>query len=82
VGLEKWVNAYRSSDYIGRSLWRKRSDPEGFEIGKVEPGIHEDICVGPGAHVHYFDQEDVSKGLGGALVAREIDKLVTLAVDG
>lgn len=64
LGLELWVNAYRSGDYAGRSVWlnewyglteddkaRKFTDEKDGEycVKRVE------FCVGSGAHTHYWD---------------------------
>jgi MFS family permease len=69
LGLELWVNAYRSGDYIGRSLWvdewYNRTDGPGR--GAYPAAIHtatsaaggpqfEEMCIGAGAHQHYWDQ--------------------------
>lgn len=65
LGVEKWVSAYRSGDYVGRSLWLdewyKRTAtcsengiyPE--PIYKVEVGNRVEFCIGAGAHTHYWD---------------------------
>jgi hypothetical protein len=67
LGLAQWANAYRSGDYVGRSLWLdewyKRTASEGNEgrwpapIQKVSSdcGTRLEMCIGAGAHVHYWD---------------------------
>ncbi len=69
VGVRRWVNAYATGDYVGRWLW---ADPPLYTPSPpvtVTAGPEHDVCLGSGAHTHYFDQEQV-------LVARWIDSLV------
>lgn len=75
LGIEKWVSAYRSGDYVGRSLWLdewyKRTTtcsengiyPE--PIYKVEAGNRIEFCIGAGAHTHYWDDTapDIAEAL-------------------
>ena len=65
LGVAKWLNTYRSGDYIGRSLWLE--EWYGRTGGKPEEGrypqpihvVHGDrrteMCIGAGAHTHYWD---------------------------
>ena len=55
--LKKWVNAYRSGDYIGRFLWRNDACSYSWtpEIVSVDDGKREEFCIGAGAHTHYWD---------------------------
>ena len=65
LGVTRWVNAYRSGDYIGRSLWLQewysRTDGEHGDgrypqpIHKAIGGRHSEMCIGAGAHTHYWD---------------------------
>ena len=67
LGVEKWVSAYRSGDYVGRSLWLNEwyrrttgSDQDGFTARiptKVSDaiGTRVEFCIGAGAHTHYWD---------------------------
>lgn len=69
LGVQKWVNAYRSGDYVGRSLWlnewyrrTRGSDENGIyggldAIEKVKDRAETRIefCIGAGAHTHYWD---------------------------
>jgi hypothetical protein len=67
LGLEKWVSAYRSGDYVGRSLWltewyrrTEKCDKDGTypeEIKKISDTdeIRVEFCIGAGAHTHYWD---------------------------
>jgi pimeloyl-ACP methyl ester carboxylesterase len=63
--LTKWVNVYRSGDYVGRSLWLDewyfRTDPK-LNNGRYPNPIHvatndtcSEMCIGAGAHTHYWD---------------------------
>jgi hypothetical protein len=75
LGVEKWVSAYRSGDYVGRSLWLdewyKRTAtcsengiyPE--PIHKVTDGARVEFCIGAGAHTHYWDDTapDIAEAL-------------------
>jgi hypothetical protein len=63
LGLALWVNAYRSGDYVGRSLWldewylRPAFSPE-FPSPTViasPNGLRQEMCIGAGAHVRYLD---------------------------
>jgi hypothetical protein len=65
LGVCKWVNAYRSGDYVGRSLWLEewynRTDG-GKGDGRYPQPVHEptcedrtEMCIGAGAHTHYWD---------------------------
>lgn len=66
LSVESWTNAYRSGDYVGRALWAddwyRRTD-SGDEKGSYpEPitllknGKVTEMCIGLGAHTHYWDQ--------------------------
>jgi hypothetical protein len=65
LGVEKWVNAYRSGDYVGRSLWLNEwyrrtttGDQNGIypePVYRVDVGNHAEFCIGAGAHTHYWD---------------------------
>jgi hypothetical protein len=46
LGVRQWTNAYRSGDYIGRSLWPDDDTPDRSRT---------DVCIGAGAHTHYWD---------------------------
>ena len=61
IRVRQWLNAYRTGDYIGRALW----------YGAEPPGA-EDVCLGGGAHTHYWDPDS-------AEVARRLDGLVVEA---
>jgi hypothetical protein len=54
----RWMNAYRSADYVGRQLW-EGPGTQGHEYEPTEsptPAERGDACIGPGAHTHYWDE--------------------------
>jgi hypothetical protein len=65
LGVAVWVNTYRSGDYVGRSLWLDewycRTDPAinngryPYPIYAVSDGWRTEMCIGAGAHTHYWD---------------------------
>src|SRR5260370_21057096 len=67
-GREKWVSAYRSGDYIGRSLWLNEwygrtttgtgEYPQPISVAQDNAAalVREEMCIGAGAHQHYWDQ--------------------------
>jgi hypothetical protein len=70
--VERWVNVYRSCDYVGRHLWRPdrslfgRADdvkrppptpPDRRNISQDKDGFRREFCIGAGAHLHYWDPE-------------------------
>jgi hypothetical protein len=77
LGVEKWVNAYRSGDYVGRSLWLdewyRRTDGCNEDGQYPEPikKIHDatrtrvEFCIGAGAPTHYWDDTapDIAESL-------------------
>jgi hypothetical protein len=78
LGVERWLNAYRSGDYVGRSLWLdewyKREASDGSEEGETyvatdPPGRREEMCIGAGAHQHYWDQSAPD-------IAEKLDELI------
>jgi hypothetical protein len=66
LGVESWTNAYRSGDYVGRGLWlgewfkrTRGADTEGGYPQKIEvygDGRVSEMCIGLGAHTHYWDE--------------------------
>ncbi|MFN0318390.1 MAG: hypothetical protein ACKVQA_25475 [Burkholderiales bacterium] len=79
IGATEWVNAYRSGDYVGRSLWTSPSDPTRFRVAPVSAGgaveakradDRTEFCLGAGGHTHYFDNDAVA-------LAVEIDRLIS-----
>lgn len=83
IGAERWANAYFSGDYVGRYLWRADGDARNWTPAKPawrpwegDPAVdlHADgraeLCLGAGAHTHYFDGES-------PLVARTVDALLS-----
>jgi hypothetical protein len=82
LGVAQWVNAYRSGDYVGRSLWvdewydrevPARNDPDKpgpvYVAAENPPGRREEMCIGAGAHQHYWDQSAPD-------IAEKLDKLI------
>jgi hypothetical protein len=65
LGLKHWASAYRSGDYVGRSLWLNewfwRTNPDGgaglasLNIVRSEDCHKAEACIGAGAHTHYMD---------------------------
>ena len=82
LGVERWVNAYRSGDYIGRSLWldewHNRTNgggtgafPQPIYVARdnaAQP-LREEMCIGAGAHQHYWDQSAPD-------IAQKLDDLI------
>jgi len=78
LGVQRWANAYRSGDYVGRSLWlnewyrRTRggdengSYPDGIEVVTDAAQTRIEFCIGAGAHTHYWDDTapDIAQVLG------------------
>ena len=63
LGVRQWTNAYRSGDYIGRSLWpHEHAD----DASRVE------FCIGAGAHTHYWDGT-------APMIADALDRLIARA---
>jgi hypothetical protein len=87
LGLKRWVSAYRSGDYIGRSFWFCDQDQDRWTVEKDKKpfvsrdseGSRREVCIGAGAHVHYFNLDTE----GGALiVATQLDQLIVEAITG
>lgn len=73
LGVVRWVNAYRTGDYVGRNLWCNRAGDEVFLDGldTDEPSRRRELCIGEGAHTHYWDRE-------GKRIATMLDTLLQL----
>jgi hypothetical protein len=68
LGVDSWSNAYRSADYVGRSLWTgewyRRTNgrdsegayPQTIAAARDANGSRWEACIGRGAHVHYWDR--------------------------
>lgn len=81
LGVQRWVNAYRSGDYIGRSLWlnewySRSVSEDGAYPQKIHtandgaiPPVREEMCIGAGAHQHYWDQSAPD-------IAEKLDELI------
>jgi len=91
MGIARWVNVYRSGDYVGRALWRpareceeciyRPAPPDAATrfVGDAPPVTYvsedahrsrRELCIGRGAHTHYWDAT-------ARPVAVELDLLVT-----
>ena len=79
MNVTLWSNAYRSGDYVGRSLWvgqwldRNRTgdttkDPDSVQA--AAPQSCSEMCIGLGAHTHYWDRTAPE-------VAARLDQLIT-----
>jgi hypothetical protein len=74
-----WSNAYRSGDYVGRSLWsgqwliRNAADAPMAPPDTASDSARSrlEMCIGLGAHTHYWDRSAQD-------VAAEIDRLILL----
>jgi len=76
IGAVEWVNAFRSGDYVGRAIWSPPSGTYPVAVagadGRIEAeraGDRAELCLGAGAHTHYFSNDAVA-------LAAEIDRLV------
>jgi hypothetical protein len=68
LAVERWINYYRSGDYIGRSIWEdgwfiRNNAGSANGAYPASPAIFEDAgstrveaCIGLGAHTHYWDR--------------------------
>jgi hypothetical protein len=79
MNVTHWSNAYRSGDYIGRSLWigqwmqrNSSGDPtQPAEIAhEMAPWPRDEMCIGLGAHTHYWDRSapDIAKRLDDLII--------------
>ncbi|MGC2549033.1 MAG: hypothetical protein WA437_02175 [Candidatus Sulfotelmatobacter sp.] len=80
MNVTHWSNAYRSGDYIGRSLWigqwmqrNSSGDPtQPAEVAsEVAPWPRDEMCIGLGAHTHYWDRSAPE-------IAKRLDDLIIL----
>jgi hypothetical protein len=57
LGVQQWVNVYRSGDYVGRALWQSPDDPRTYQVRDDWFGERpcRERCLGEGAHTHYWD---------------------------
>lgn len=65
MNVARWVNAYRSGDYVGRALWVgqwfKRNGSGNTtappDVATADPPRScSEMCIGLGAHTHYWDR--------------------------
>jgi hypothetical protein len=68
-----WANAYRTGDYVGRYLWLDPGDARLWVRATIDDGAQPpgrvQICVGPGAHTHYWNAS-------GGDVGRYLDQMI------
>jgi pimeloyl-ACP methyl ester carboxylesterase len=84
LGVAQWTNAYRSGDYVGRSLWLDEwycRNSNGLERGSAPESLETipawvlpwpsrcEMCIGAGAHQHYWDDTAPD-------IARQLDLLL------
>ncbi|WP_316157960.1 hypothetical protein [Cupriavidus sp. BIC8F] len=50
LGVSRWINVYRTGDYVGRDLWTAAATSLSKNCTTA------DISIGGGAHTHYFDE--------------------------
>lgn len=83
LGLASWTNLYQSGDYVGRVLWNV-DGTQRYTVPEGESGVFSqrdryadirELCVGSGAHTHYFDGT-------APRVAQELERLLNLHVPG
>ena len=79
--LTRWVSAYRSGDFVGRSLWldhwynRNDQGPDHGQYGEPptistsQSGAVEELCIGIGGHNYYWDRSAPD-------IAEQLDKLI------
>ena len=87
LGVVRWVNAYCSGDYVGRHLWHDDVDGLPWDSTRHEksgPVPRVELCVGAGAHTHYWDPTPRADGGGmtetsapSTKIARELNCLIT-----
>jgi pimeloyl-ACP methyl ester carboxylesterase len=83
LNVELWLNAYRSGDYVGRSLWLNEWYDREVPVRKVPtipgpvyvaeqtpPGACKEMCIGAGAHQHYWDPSAPD-------IAKKLDELIS-----
>jgi len=71
LGVELWVNAYRSGDYVGRYLWHPDTGKARW-LMRQETRNKVEFCIGAGAHNHYWDETAPE-------IAAELDRLIEIA---
>jgi len=74
LGVRKWVNAYRSGDYVGRAIWSGERE-QAYVPGKtqLDGTFRRELCVGPGGHLHYWDSSATAIGT-------ELDTLIATKI--
>lgn len=92
LGVARWVNAYRSGDYVGRRLWIRDDDParwnpatrEGDEVASDAPGKTGGVVSKAtriefciGPGAHTHYFDETAGRVGDA-----VDQLITIAASG
>ncbi len=79
LAVKRWVNAYRSGDYVGRYLWHRDNCNLAWSTSKVFPDQdhpdrtdRQEFCIGAGAHLNYWDKT-------APRIAAELDELIRVA---
>ncbi|MCI0637994.1 MAG: hypothetical protein L0Y72_23530 [Gemmataceae bacterium] len=74
LGLARWLNAYRSGDYIGRYLWRSDLFDEHWDSSLKSTNEYcGEGCIGAGAHNRYLE-ETLAQTIG-----KQLDDLIVQA---
>ena len=87
IGVQRWMNAFCSGDYVGRWLWSNAADqptlnhPTEFAVGHdpfgrvdmygtfdpmppadgaLQSAREVEVCLGLGAHTHYFERDQTT----------------------
>jgi hypothetical protein len=63
LGVDRWINAYTSGDYVGRNLWPGTPEelwtPVADAVLDVRGGARK-FCIGEGAHLGYWSPDQVA----------------------
>ena len=92
-GLVRWINAYRTGDYVGRAVWRNDGSSTAYRAAPLDArdllaryperrppvvfvsedaeGTRRELCIGSGAHTHYWDATAGAIGLELDLLVKE-----------
>lgn len=82
LGVQRWLNGYTTGDYVGRWLWH--ADSRRYETASRQAVRAElagsaseiDVCLGAGAHTHYFDVDLEEAAPPAAKVVDLVDALI------
>jgi hypothetical protein len=82
LGVQRWVNGYTTGDYVGRWLWSADSrryataSREAVRAELAGDASEIDVCLGAGAHTHYFDVDPKETTAQAAKVVDLVDALI------